>query len=51
MILYSNTETSSKAAHLVPAIQTSEFNVSLNIIYKIFQYTKNLCTYLQKKKT
>lgn len=49
MILSSNIESSSKAAQLLSAIQTSEFNVSLVVIYKIFQYTKNLCTYLQKK--
>lgn len=50
MILSSNIESSSKAAQLLSAIQTSEFNVSLVVNYKIFQYTKNLCTYLQKKK-
>jgi len=43
-----NTETSSRSAQLLAAIQTSEFNVSLIVIHKIFQYTKTLCSYLQK---
>jgi len=51
MILYANTETSSKAAQLLSAIQTSEFNVSVIIIYKIFQYFNQIFVHIYKIKT
>lgn len=41
--------TARKPNQLLLALQTSEFNVSLAIINKLFQYTKPLSIYLQKK--
>lgn len=49
IILWNDSDTSSKANHLLLAIQASEFNVALTILNYIFQYTYSLCKYLQTK--
>ncbi|XP_060855245.1 zinc finger MYM-type protein 1-like [Metopolophium dirhodum] len=47
IIMWNDSDTSSKANQLLLALQASEFNVALTILNYIFQYTHSLCKYLQ----
>lgn len=47
IIMWNDSDTSSKANQLLLALQASKFNVALTILNYIFQYTHSLCKYLQ----
>ncbi|XP_025406722.1 uncharacterized protein LOC112680748 [Sipha flava] len=47
IIMWNDSDTSSKANQLLLALQASEFNVALTILNYVFQYTHSLCKYLQ----
>jgi len=49
MITWPDKDVATKANQILLTLGTSEFNISLSVIIKLFQYTKPLSVYLQKK--
>lgn len=49
MITWPDKGVATKANQILLTLGTSEFNISLSVIIKLFQYTKPLSVYLQKK--
>ncbi|KAF0707053.1 52 kDa repressor of the inhibitor of the protein kinase-like [Aphis craccivora] len=50
MITWPDKDVATKANQILLTLGTSEFNISLSVIIKLFQYTKPISVYLQKKK-
>ncbi|XP_025191890.1 52 kDa repressor of the inhibitor of the protein kinase-like [Melanaphis sacchari] len=49
MITWPDKDVATKANQILLTLGTSEFNIGLSVIIKLFQYTKPLSVYLQKK--